>query len=65
MPKKIEIIQINYVDDRVFIYTLPPGETIKPHQEKILTEVANKALAGSFYKPTTSIDSDLIKSTAP
>jgi len=61
MPKKVAIIQINYVNDKVFIYTPPPGETIKPHQEKILTEVINKYLAGSFYKST--IDSTQIDST--
>ena len=45
MPTRIEILQYNYTDDTLFIYTPPPGETIDHIQARTLREVIKKSLA--------------------
>jgi hypothetical protein len=56
MPKHIEILHYNYIDDKVFIYTPPTGETIDSNTRKFLIDYINKKLSDSVNK--SKIDSD-------
>ena len=49
MPRKLDIVQLTYPDDKVFIYTPPKGEFIDSNQKRFLINHFNK-LTSDFIK---------------
>ena len=49
MPRKLDIVQLTYPDDKVFIYTPPTGESIDSNLKRFLINHFNK-LASDFIK---------------
>eukprot|EP00957_Ditylum_brightwellii_P044752 3393461-Ditylum_brightwellii.AAC.1 len=49
MPRNIEIVHLNYPDDKVFIYTPPAGQSIDSNLRRFLINHTNK-LTSNFIK---------------